>query len=277
MTPITHFSLTYQTPVTCLFLTYPKPCQSRLTLMSNYCPYSSRTERLDQLNSICTSHTLPRHCTLDKDECIYPEQWCDGIANCRNGEDEDFEECKYYFSPLASITCQKKDIYNVNITIRAVMCNNITECENGEDEEGCFLEENVSTSFLMSLIPICSLITLIMWKLTVRNLKPVRLGSIHLKNLGMKHQSKELKTYMHQIQHSRYSKSINQGFIKMELKWHNGLTNETICCIKVSKNKFRLMCQTCISLTYPCISFTNLYKFDFDFRTILTLQQWQES
>ena len=26
------------------------------------------------------------------------------------------------------------------------------------------------------------------------------------------------------------SKSVNEEFIKMELKWHNGLTNETICC-----------------------------------------------
>ena len=42
-------------------------------MLSNYGPSFSLTERLDQLNSICTSDTLPRHCTLDKDECIYPE------------------------------------------------------------------------------------------------------------------------------------------------------------------------------------------------------------
>ena len=201
--------------------------------------FFSRSERLEQLHSICSTNTLPRYCG-EKDECVYPNQWCDGIANCRNGEDEDLEECN--FSPLASITCHKKDIYNINISIRAVMCNNITECKDGEDEQGCFLEENVSTSFLLSLIPICSLVTLIMWKLTVRDLKPARLYPMNLKRFAMKHQTKELKTYMHHVQHSRYSKSINQGFIKMELKWHNGLTNETICCIKVSKIKFRSMC-----------------------------------
>ena len=162
---------------------------------------------------------------------------CDGIANCPNGEDEEFVRCNgddfQAFSPLATIMCHKKNMDNVNITIKAVMCNNISECSNGEDEEGCFLDDYVSTTFLLSLIPICSFVTMIMWNFTVRHLNPVNPDPIDLKSLGRIHQTEELETYMYQIQHTRYSKSINQAFIRMELTLHNGLSNETICCIKV--------------------------------------------
>ena len=212
---------------------------------------------MDQLNSICTSDTLPRHCTLDKDECIYSNQWCDGIANCRNGEDEDFEECKEFFSPFASITCQKKDIYNVNITIRAVMCNNIIECMHGEDEIGCFLPDYISFSFLLAVIPMCYSVCIILWKFTIKNLKPLKLDPIHFRRLESLHQSPELEAYMYEVQHTRYSKSVNEEFIKMELKWHNGLTNETICCIKVSESVIPIL--------------HHIMYFLFDFRTTLTL------
>ena len=193
------------------------------------------------MRSNCQTIPLPRRCSNDSDFCIDSSQVCDGIANCPFGEDEVFERCNgvdfQVFSPLATITCQKKSIFNqeeVNITIKAVMCNNISECSNGEDEDGCFLDDYVSTTLLLSLIPICSFVTLVMWNLIVRHLNPVNPEPIDLKSLGRKHQTEELETYMYQIQHTRYSKSINQAFIRMELTLHNGLSNETICCIKVS-------------------------------------------
>ena len=186
---------------------------------------------------ICKNNPLPIPCSTDSKLCIDPDQVCDGIANCPDGEDEEFDRCNNdleVFSPLATVTCNKSNIHNVNITIKAVKCDNKSECSNGEDEEECFLEDYISTTFLLSLVPICSFVTLIMWSLTIRVLKPSNPDPIDLKSLGMKHQTEELETYMYQIQHSRYSKSINHAFIRMELRWHNGLTNETICCIKVS-------------------------------------------
>ena len=189
----------------------------------------------------------------ESDFCIYPEQVCDGIANCIHGEDEDFKRCNReeynVFSPMATIRCLKKNVY-FNITIKAVMCDNISECANGEDEEGCFLDDYVSTTFLLSLIPICSFVTLLMWNLTVRHLNPVNPDPIDLKSLGRKHLTEELETYMYQIQHTRYSKSINQAFIRMELTLHNGLSSETICCIKVSWS-CHLFSTYCVNFLVP--------------------------
>ena len=45
----------------------------------------------------------------------------DGIANCPNGEDQSLSECSATYSSLATVECSKINIYNLNITIKAVL------------------------------------------------------------------------------------------------------------------------------------------------------------
>ena len=68
---------------------------------------------------------------------------CDGVAEERDGSDEDFELCikKKAFPDHASVRCQKADtnFNGINITIMAVQCNGVIECVDKEDEKNCAL------------------------------------------------------------------------------------------------------------------------------------------
>ena len=75
-------------------------------------------------------------------KCIPGIQKCDGIPQCKDGEDESLENCKSSFPPTATYgapdhKCLKPNIYNMEIEIMAVPCNKIPECEGGGDEDGC--------------------------------------------------------------------------------------------------------------------------------------------
>ena len=54
------------------------------------------------------------------------------------------------------------------------------------------------------------------------------------------HQTVDLTTVMHEVQKSERSKSINDSYVRMEIKTHDGSSSETLCCIKNSLDPFTL-------------------------------------
>ena len=123
-----------------------------------------------------------RNCT-DGNQCYLHSQACDQIANCPNGEDEDLAQCEDKFPALATMTCQKKDSYNLNIFIKAVPCDGIAECHGDIDEssmqhEDCLTEvyipgsDFILTIVLMTFIVFSTILVFVMWKAAIKNLVP---------------------------------------------------------------------------------------------------------
>ena len=173
--------------------------------------------------------------------CIYESEACDGIANCPYGDDEKLEDCEESgkFSDLATVTCLARDIFNSNITIKAVKCDNVIECKSGEDESFCSIPEYISLISLIVIFMATCTLTLLLWKFIVRSLEishpPLFISQEELKLL---HQTYKLKEVMHEAQKSEKSKSINDSYVQMEIKTHDGLSSETLCCIKNSLDPF---------------------------------------
>ena len=175
--------------------------------------------------------------------CIYKSQVCDGIANCPQGDDEAFELCKEEgkFSNLATEECLAKDTFNVNITIKAVKCDNIWECKSGIDESFCSIPDYISLIALIVFFIINSILIFMFWKMINRKLQvsdPCLF--ISQEELESLHQTADLTTVMHEVQKSERSKSINDSYVLMEIKTHNGSSSETLCCIKNTLDPFTL-------------------------------------
>ena len=191
--------------------------------------------REDQLRKTCLYADNPIQCTNGSEFCSNDYEVCDGIANCRNGEDEVFEKCKTNFPPLATVECFKKDVYNLNITIKAFYCDGIDECKYGEDEAHCSLPDY----YLLIAIPLVgilnSVIALIMWKSTIKHLQPINSKQkVSEEELEEMHEKDFKKTIINEVQNSSERKVLNKKFFQMELKEHSGHYGETICCIKVA-------------------------------------------
>ena len=176
--------------------------------------------------------------------CINDINICDGIANCENGEDENYERClsNGTFSPLATVKCNRKDLFNVNITMMAVKCDGNIECDSGEDEANCSLPDEVSIYTFVVIVFLSIPVAFNIWVSTVWNLKrlTIEVKPINQEEFAKLHGSDELKIRMHQAQCSSNSKLINETLIKMEMEQHNGKYNETICCIKNSLDSITL-------------------------------------
>ena len=195
----------------------------------------SRLEREVQLRAKCL-HGGSVECAKDSEFCSYNSEVCDGTANCPDGEDELFDNCKTYFPPLATIECLKKDAYNINITIKAFKCDGIVACEFGEDEAHCSLPDY----YLLIALPIVaifnSVIALIMWRSTIKYLPPInQKQELSEEELETKHDTISLKTIMNEAQGSTERKILNNRFLQMEMKKHDGQCSETICCTKVRR------------------------------------------
>ena len=196
----------------------------------------SHLDREDQLRGICLYADDPIQCTNGSEFCYRYYEVCDGIANCPNGEDEAFEQCKPNFPPLATVECFKKDVYNLNITIKAFYCDGIDECKFGEDEAHCYLPDY----YLLIAIPLVAIINLfialIMWKSTIKHLQTINpKQEVSEEELEEMHDKDFKKTIMNEVQSSKEHRVLNNNFFQMELKKHSGLYSETICCIKVKQ------------------------------------------
>ena len=169
--------------------------------------------------------------------CTYEEHVCDGIANCPNGHDEAFEICdqKGIFSSLDTVECNKKDIFNLNITIKAVKCDGIYECANGEDETDCSLPDFITVVILIVIIIFSLLMSALMWIEITSGLQPASLDqSLTEEEFDQLHKTSDMKEKMGKIQSCTNAKVHNQTFIKLEILHHHGLFDETLCCIKNS-------------------------------------------
>ena len=189
-----------------------------------------------QLRGKCKYGSHPVQCTKDSNFCTDSAEVCDGIANCPNGEDELIEICETYYPPLATRDCLKKDVYNINITIKAFKCDGNYECEFGEDEAHCSLPDY----YLIIAIPLVaifnSVIAFIIWKSTIKNLQPINFKQeVSEEELDEMHDKDFKNTIMNKVQSSEERKQLNNKFFQMELKEHSGLYGETICCIKVKQ------------------------------------------
>ena len=191
-----------------------------------------------QLEWQCTQASIePFTCNNKTNLCIYGGEICDGQANCPNGEDEDLETCtkRGVFSEVATIVCPKKNIYNGTIWIKAVPCDGNYECDNDQDEKNCSIPDFVSIVLLGIIMIISGCGALALWKSTTQSL--IRKNQkVTLEDLESLHGTDSLKTKMFEIQSFENATDINSRFVEVEMKIHDGVKSEVVCCIKVRKN-----------------------------------------
>ena len=168
--------------------------------------------------------------------CVDGINMCDGIANCPNGDDEDLDTCfeKGAFSELATIDCDKKNVYNGTIRIRSVPCDGIYECAYDDDEKNCSLPDSILIITLGLIILIFGILGYCLWEATIIALtKKKQLPT--LPDFEMLHGTETLKETMFHAQSLENFELIKSIFVDVEMKKHNGVLSEVVCCIKVSK------------------------------------------
>ena len=197
----------------------------------------SRSKRISQLEDQC-AFLSTKPCDTEGRFCSYEYQFCDGVANCFNAEDEELETCmeKNIFSELATIECLKADIKNLNITIKAVKCDGKVECQGGIDEDQCSLPDIILIIILANLVIFNVILAALLWKLITKDLECLTDNNYLLTSteLGNLHGSNHLKTVLFQMQNSNNVELLHKRFYDMEMEKHEGNQSEVICCIKVS-------------------------------------------
>ena len=188
----------------------------------------------DELESFCDyGDAVP--CGSNPSFCTPASYVCDGVANCPNGEDEDFETCveNGAFPELATIDCDKKNVYNVTIRIRSVPCDGNYECAYDDDEKNCSLPDSILIITLGIIIPILGTLGYCLWKAAILGLTTKKEMSTP-PDLAILHGTEALKETMFHAQSLENFEHIKSIFVDMEMKKHNGVLSEVVCCIKVS-------------------------------------------
>ena len=175
-------------------------------------------------------------CGINSGFCVYRDFVCNGIANCPNGEDEDYRICveEGAFPELATIDCDKKNVYNVTIRIRSVPCDGNYECAYDDDEKDCSLPDSILIITLGIIILIFGILGYCLWKAAIIALAKKKQNTT-LPDFLMLHGSETLKETMFHAQHLEIFDHIKSIFVDVEMKKHNGVLSEVVCCIKVSK------------------------------------------
>ena len=198
----------------------------------------------DELEIICGLGGLsdPQPCGSNSSLCTPNAYMCNGIANCPNGEDEDLDTCvkRGAFSEMASIECDKKDVYNVTIKIRAVPCDGIYECENDMDEKNCSLPDYVLIVILVPITICLGIFGYLLWKKnsfisTKKDQMPT------LPDFDLLHGKESLAQTMFHAQSLDNFEQINIAFVDGEMKMHSRVLSELVCCIKVSNTSISVL------------------------------------
>ena len=82
---------------------------------------------------------------------------------------------------------------------------------------------------------ISQLCAFILWKYTTESLIPKNDQMITLEDFEFLHGTDSLKTKMFEIQSFENAIDINSRFVEVEMKIHDGVKSEVVCCIKVRK------------------------------------------
>ena len=133
---------------------------------------------------------------------------------------------------MATIECQKKNVYNVTITIKAIPCDGVYECQDDEDENNCSLPDFILIVALVVITIAFGTLGFLSWESTIQNL-PVKSSSTAMHNLETLHGTDSLRKAMFQAQTLHNVESINSELINVEMKVHHGVMSEVVCCIKV--------------------------------------------
>ena len=178
-------------------------------------------------------HETPFRCG-ESQFCTFRQEVCDGVANCPMGEDEGLKQCTDLgkFSDLASKTCVKRNTYNATITIKAVPCNGIKECEDGSDEDNCSAPNWILPVLFALSISILTILSFFVWKSMIHNLSRLPKAAV-LPDFESLHGKDDMKSVMFQAQRQENFEDFNNEFLKTEMKIHDNVLEEVICCIKV--------------------------------------------
>ena len=165
---------------------------------------------------------------------------CDGVANCPNGDDEELETCidRGLFPDLATFECEKKDVYNVTIKINAVFCDGISECKDEEDEKNCSVPDYILILSLGIIFVIFGIFGHLLWKANSLTLTKKNQMTTSLPDFEMLHGTETLKDTMFHAQSLENFEEIISIFVDVEMKKHNRVLCEVVCCIKVSNVSF---------------------------------------
>ena len=218
----------------------------------------------DELESICDYEEedfyRPVPCGINSNFCTLAADVCDGVANCPNGEDEDVETCleRGSFSELATIECDKKNIYNLTIRIWAVPCDGNYECAYDDDEKDCSLPDSILVITLGIIIVIFVILGYCLWEAAIIALTKKKQMAT-LPDFEMLHGTEALKETMFHALSLENFEQIKSIFVDVEIKKHHGALSEVVCCIKVSKyiDTFSYFFNAVFSLCFHRIHLTH--------------------
>ena len=171
-----------------------------------------------------------------KYNCVSESQKCNGIPECPDGSDEEFELCQDSFSSSASLTiCEAADVFNnKTVTIKAVQCNGIAECLNRSDEIGCGIDNQ---SFTITVV-IGAFIILIASILLTLHMDISRVDKEVQENQSSNPsfetmEQERLQSYVVLGQRSSQRKLFNQTFYQYLMKIFESNSGEALNFLKV--------------------------------------------
>ena len=131
----------------------------------------------------------------------------------------------------------KKDIFNVNITIKAIPCDGIEECVGGIDEAYCAINEIYTiVAVIIGYLLIITMSFLLWRKEELGDNTSEAVIELNQTLFETEHASEALAAeiaYLHENAiNDDERREISAKLLKYEVNYHNS-TSQAICCMKV--------------------------------------------